>query len=122
MTKDSMPNPLPSVLYKVVSSEVWEAAQREGRFLGAGIDAQDGFIHLSAPDQVVETVEKHFAGQSNLVLIGVEAEKLGESLKWEPSRGGALFPHVYGPIELNAVTNVQPLPLGADGKHQFPTN
>ena len=107
-------------LYKVVSAEVWRRAEAEGLFRGAGIDLQDGFIHLSSPDQVVETVEKHFAGQENLLLVTIDGDKLGQALRWEPSRGGDLFPHVYGEIRFDAVVQVDLLPTGDDGKHIFP--
>ena len=111
-----MANPL----YKVVPSLVWKEAESTGFFRGAGIDLQDGFIHLSAPGQVVETVTLHFAGQKNLLLVTIDGDKLGDSLQWEPSRGGELFPHVYGAIPIETVERVDPLPLGEDGNHQFP--
>ncbi len=107
-------------LYKVVSLATWETVQLDGVFRGAGIDISDGFIHLSAADQVVETVRKHFAGEQDLLLISVDADALGDDLRWEPSRGGALFPHVYGQINLDAVIDAVPLPLGHDGTHEFP--
>ena len=107
-------------LYKVLSADLWQQAEAEGEFRGAGIDLQDGFIHLSAPDQVKETVAKHFAGQGELVLVTVDGDRLGDSLKWEASRGGALFPHVYGVISMEAVQCVEPLPLNADSVHEFP--
>lgn len=107
-------------LFKVVSKTTWQAAEREGVFRGVGIDVADGFIHLSAAGQVVETVEKHFAGQTDLVLVSVDADALGETLKWEPSRGGALFPHVYGEISIEAVIEVVALPRSDDGTHEFP--
>lgn len=107
-------------LYKVLSAEVWQEAESSGQFGGAGIDLTDGFIHLSAPNQVKETVAKHFADQSDLLLVTVDGSRLGSILKWEESRGGALFPHVYGVIPMGAVEKVEPLPLGEDGAHQFP--
>ncbi len=88
--------------------------------MGAPVDLADGFIHFSTAAQVAETAAKHFAGQRDLLLIAVAAEQLGERLKWEPSRGGALFPHLYGPLELKAVTKADPLPIGPDGWHVFP--
>jgi uncharacterized protein (DUF952 family) len=81
---------------------------------------QDGYIHFSGPDQVAETAAKHFAGAADLVLVAVDAPALGSALKWEPSRGGALFPHLYGALPLGAVRWVKPLPLGPDGRHAFP--
>jgi uncharacterized protein (DUF952 family) len=107
-------------LYKVLARQLWEAAEMAGQFAGAGIDLQDGFIHLSSTDQVVETVQKHFAGQDDLMLISIDEELLGESLRWEVSRGGALFPHVYGPIPLSAILQVQSLPMDENGGHRFP--
>ena len=83
---------------------------------------KDGFIHLSSPTQVVETVALHFAGQTNLLLITVDGDKLGKSLRWETSRGGELFPHVYGEITMDHVLAVDTLPLGDDGKHVFPNS
>jgi len=107
-------------LYKVVPAEVWRSAEQEGLFRGSGIDLQDGFIHLSAADQVVETVARHFAGQKDLMLITIDGDKLGSALRWEPSRDAALFPHVYGVIPIEAVEKVDPLPLADDGTHRFP--
>ncbi|MEL7338002.1 MAG: DUF952 domain-containing protein, partial [Planctomycetota bacterium] len=101
--------------------DVWQTALATGQFFGSGIDLQDGFIHLSGRDQVVETAARHFAGQSNLVLVAIAEATLGETLRWEPSRGGALFPHVYGSIDTSTVLWVKPLPLGPDGTHQFPS-
>jgi uncharacterized protein (DUF952 family) len=107
-------------LYKVLPAVIWRSAQAEGLFRGAGIDLEDGFIHLSSADQVVETVTKHFADQDGLLLVTIDAEKLGPALRWEPSRGGELFPHVYDVIPMDAVQKVDPLPLGDDGTHRFP--
>lgn len=89
-------------------------------FRGSAIDRQDGFIHFSSAEQAPETAAKHFAGERDLVLLRVDAARLGNRLKWEPSRGGALFPHLYGGLEVAAVIRVDPLPLAADGHHKFP--
>lgn len=89
-------------------------------FPGSAIDRQDGFIHFSSAEQAPETAAKHFAGERDLVLLRVDAARLGNRLKWEPSRGGALFPHLYGGLEVAAVIRVDPLPLAADGHHKFP--
>ena len=89
-------------------------------FRGSEVDLRDGFIHFSSAAQVVETAGKHFAGQSDLLLVRIDSAKLGDLLKWEPSRGGALFPHLYGDLDLTAVTRVEPLPLGPGGRHVFP--
>lgn len=107
-------------LFKVLATDLWNEAESAGQFKGSGIDLADGFIHLSAHDQVVETVEKHFAGQTDLVIVEVLGDKLGDTLVWETSRGGALFPHVYGHIPIDAVLRVDPLVLDEDGKHLFP--
>ncbi|NND98599.1 MAG: DUF952 domain-containing protein [Pirellulaceae bacterium] len=109
-----------ATLYKVVTRSQWRVAESDGVFRGSEVDIADGFIHLSAADQTIETVAKHFAGQSDLMLIAVDAAALGDTVRWEPSRGGALFPHVYGDLPLTAVRGVQPLPIGDDGRHQFP--
>lgn len=108
------------VIFKVLSSDQWAIAQDQGEFHGAAIDLSDGYIHFSAPEQVRETVEKHFAGQKDLVLVGVDPNKLGDELKWEPSRGGALFPHLYGSLKLDCVVSVDELKLDKDGRHIFP--
>jgi uncharacterized protein (DUF952 family) len=109
-----------TTLYKICPATLWKKAERAGVFTGSDADHRDSFIHFSAAGQVIETAAKHFAGQNDLLLIGVDAAKLGDALKWEPSRGGALFPHLYGHLSLAAVTSVQPLPLGPDGRHVFP--
>lgn len=108
------------LIYKIVPEPLWHAAEAAGRFHGASVDIADGFIHFSTAAQVKETAAKHFAGQSDLLLVAVDGARLGEALKYEPSRGGALFPHLYGPLGLDAVTWTRPLPLGADGGHVFP--
>ena len=108
------------VIYKICDAAQWRQAQASGMFRGAGVDAQDGYIHFSGPDQVVETAAKHFAGIADLVLVAVDAAALGAALKWERSRGGALFPHLHGGLPLAAVLWAKPLPLGADGRHVFP--
>jgi len=110
----------PSTIYKLVPAALWREAENAGRFTGSAADLRDGFIHFSTAAQLAETAAKHFAGQSDLLLVGADAARLGEALRWEPSRGGALFPHLYGALELAAVTRVEPLPLGPDGRHCFP--
>ena len=107
------------VIYKIVTSEHWGEAEKAGVFKGAPVDLADGYIHFSTADQVAETAAKHFAGQDNLLIVAVEAGALGQTLIFEPSRGGQLFPHLYDDLPLHAVRSVQPLPLGADGRHQF---
>ena len=107
-------------LYKICPATLWHEAERAGRFAGSPVDVQDGFIHFSTAAQVAETAAKHFDGQSDLVLVRLDAARLGAALKWEPSRGAALFPHLYGDLDLKAVRKVEPLPLGPDGRHVFP--
>src|SRR4051794_8703747 len=104
------------LIYKICPQSLWAVAQMAGSFRGAAVDQHDGFIHFSTAAQVAETAARHFAGADNLVLIAVDATALGEALRWEPSRGGALFPHFYGVLPLAAVRWVKPLPLGADGR------
>lgn len=99
-----------TIIYKIVAAKEWRAAEAEGVFLGAAIDLADGYIHFSSAAQVEETAAKHFAGQNDLLLVTIDAEKLGEALKWEVSRGGALFPHLYAPLMFDAVVAVSLLP------------
>jgi uncharacterized protein (DUF952 family) len=108
-----------TLVYKIVATEAWSAAEREGVFNGAAVDLADGYIHLSTAEQAPETAAKWFAGRVDLTLVAVDAEALGAALRWEPSRGGALFPHLYGPLPMSAVVSAQPLPLGPDGRHAF---
>ena len=108
------------IIYKICPQALWQEAEPAGVFKGAAIDLSDGYIHFSTAEQAEETAAKHFAGQNGLVLVSIDADWLGESLKWEASRGGALFPHLYGDLPLAAVTRVDPLPLGPDGRHVFP--
>jgi len=108
------------LIYKICPASLWGEAERAGAFAGAPVDRADGFIHFSTAAQVRETAAKHFAGEPDLLLVAVEAGTLGEALRWEPSRGGALFPHLYGPLPLTAVLWTRPLPLGPDGAHRFP--
>jgi len=108
------------IIYKIVPEALWRDAERNGSFTGAPIDVADGFIHFSTGGQVRETAAKHFAGQTGLLLVAIDGASLGAALKYEVSRGGALFPHLYGALDLEAVLWVRPLPLGADGAHEFP--
>ena len=109
-----------TILYKICPCPLWLEAERAGVFRGSPVDHQDGFIHFSTAAQVKETAARHFAGEDDLVLVAVDTGRLGDRLKWEPSRGGALFPHLYGDLLMDAVRGVVPLPLGADGRHVFP--
>lgn len=108
------------LVYKIVPRMLWEAAEATGVFAGASIDFEDGFIHLSSAAQVKETARLYFADQADLLLIGVDTAAVGDALKWEASRGGDLFPHLYAPLEFSAVDFIVPLPIGPDGAHQFP--
>jgi uncharacterized protein (DUF952 family) len=108
------------VIYKVVSEEAWQIALDLGIFLGAAIDLQDGFIHLSTKAQVQETVRLHFRGQDHLLLVAFQAESFGNALEWEPSRGGSLFPHLYGALDPRTAVGCISLPMNLDGTHTFP--
>lgn len=107
------------LIYKILRRPEWDAFRAAGETLGAPVDLADGFIHFSAAPQLAETAAKWFAGQSDLVLVAFEADALGEALKWEPSRGGALFPHLYRKLQIAEVVWDKSLPLGAAG-HIFP--
>lgn len=109
-------------IYKICPEKLWREAEKAGRFDGAPIDLADGYIHFSAAGQVKETAAKHFAGQTDLLLVALDADLLGDSLRWEVSRGGALFPHLYAPLDPSTALWVKPLPLGADGVHIFPAD
>lgn len=106
--------------YKICDRRLWEQARQGGRYFGSIDDARDGFIHLSAPEQVAATLLRHFADQDDLVLIGVDVSRLGKALRWEPSRGGALFPHLYEPPDFSAVVSEVPLVRGPDGRYRTP--
>lgn len=106
-------------IYKILRAGEWAALERHGETSGAPIDEADGFIHFSTADQVAETAAKHFAGLEGLVLAAFEADALGPALRWEPSRGGALFPHLYAPLRRDDVLWHADLPL-EDGAHRFP--
>jgi uncharacterized protein (DUF952 family) len=107
------------VVYKIVATEEWAKAQAAGVFTGVAIDRADGFIHFSTAEQAPETASKWFAGRGDLTLAAIDAEALGKDLRWEPSRGGALFPHLYAPLPMSAVLWARLLPLGSDGGHVF---
>ena len=108
------------MIFKICTATEWSDAERAGVYRGSAVDRRHGFIHFSTAEQAAETAARHFAGQRDLVLVTVDADALGERLKWEPSRGGALFPHLYGDLHLPAVRKVEPLPLDAAGHHVFP--
>lgn len=110
-----------TTIYKICPAALWRKAVRDGVFHGSADDKRDGFIHFSTAAQVRETATKHFSGQEDLLLIAVDSERLGARLKWEASRGGALFPHLYGDMELSATGRIDMLPAGPDGLHIFPS-
>jgi uncharacterized protein (DUF952 family) len=107
-------------IYKICTAAEWRQAEQAGTYRGSAADRRDGFIHFSTAAQAAGTAAKWFAGQRDLVLVAVNADALGDTLKWEPSRGGALFPHLYGELPLGVVRRVDPLPLDAAGRHVFP--
>jgi uncharacterized protein (DUF952 family) len=107
-------------IYKICEAAQWAEAERAGEFRGSTIDLADGYIHFSTAGQVAETAAKHFARMSGLVLVAVAADDVSSNLKWEPSRGGALFPHLYGVLPMAAVRWTKPLPLNSSGMHMLP--
>lgn len=109
-----------ALIFKLSSRSQWLEAEASGRFTGAPVDLKDGYIHFSTGAQVRETAARHFAEETALIVAAVDPEKLGPALKWEPSRGGDLFPHLYGELPMEAVVYVADVPLGDDGRHVFP--
>jgi uncharacterized protein (DUF952 family) len=109
-----------TTLYKIATTAQWAEAEAAGVFAGAPVDRADGYIHFSDHETVAETAARHFAGAADLLLVAVDAAAVGPELRFEPSRGGRLFPHLYAPLPLAAVLWVRPLPLAADGHHAFP--
>ena len=107
-------------IYHVCRAEEWRAARAAGSHAGSSQDLADGFIHCSDASQVVASVAKHRAGQDGLVILEIDGAALGATLRWEKSRGGALFPHIHGVLPVAAVLRSADLPLGADGRHHFP--
>jgi len=107
------------LIYKIATAALWHEAEAKGAFTGAPIDLKDGYIHFSTAEQAQETVALHFKGQDDLVIVAVSTEPLQDALKWEASRGGQLFPHLYKDLPLAAVQWVKPLRMKADGSHDF---
>lgn len=107
------------LIFKILTFSQWQELDQIGVFYGAPVDRTDGFIHFSGADQVEETARKHFGGMAGLMLVAVDAAALGAALKYEASRGGARFPHYYGVLEKGHIVYARPLPLGADGLHDF---
>ena len=108
------------LIYKICTAAQWEEAVAVGRFDGAPADIADGYIHFSTAGQVAETARRHFSARRDLLLVAVNADALGPALKWEPSRGGDLFPHLYAALPVSAAASVDPLPPGDNGVHVFP--
>lgn len=109
----------PKEAFKIVDASEWAMAETAETYAGSAVDLADGYIHLSTADQLAETVRKHYAGRENLLLLTVDLAVLGETLVWEPSRGGALFPHIYGPLPASAVTATKRFSVDADGSMVF---
>ena len=107
-------------IYKIVPKALWAEAVPSGLFVGSPLDIADGFIHFSTAAQVHETARRHFAGVTELLLVAVAVEALGTAIRWEPSRNGDLFPHLYGPLPVKLATWVKPMATGADGKPIVP--
>ena len=107
-------------IYKICPASAWREAERQGVFRGSPVDVGDGFIHFSTASQVEETARKHFSGQTGLFLIAVDADALGDALRWERSRNDELFPHLYGELDLGAVTGVLSMRARSDGFHELP--
>lgn len=111
-----------STIYKIMSEAQWAKTKAAGEFAGAEIDLADGYIHFSTAQQVRETAAKHFANRSDLVLLSVNSDRLGDAIRWEPSRGGDLFPHLYSILSIDDVIMVDTMPLSEDGEHVFPVH
>ncbi len=107
------------LVFKIVGAAEWRAAEAAGVFAGSEADRADGFIHFSSAAQAPETAAKWFKGRGDLILVAIDAVALGAKLKWEPSRGGDLFPHLYGPLPMSAVVWSRPLYIGDEGRHRF---
>jgi uncharacterized protein (DUF952 family) len=107
-------------IYKICPASAWREAERQGVYRGSADDIRDGFIHFSEASQVAGTARKHFSGQTGLFLVAVDADVLGDALRWEPSRNDELFPHLYGELDLGAVLGVLNMPVRSDGLHDIP--
>ena len=109
-----------TTIYKICERTAWEKAEAAGQFAGSSADNRDGFIHFSTAAQLPGTAAKHFAGLSDLMLVAVDGDALGGALKWEPSRGNELFPHLYAALPLSAVLWARPLADEIEGRRAFP--
>jgi uncharacterized protein (DUF952 family) len=107
-------------IFKICSASEWAEAARSGTFRGSPVDLRDGYIHFSTAEQVADTAARHFAGIGGLKLVAVDAEALGSALKWEPARGGTLFPHLFGELAVADALWVKDLPLDDAGRHVLP--
>lgn len=112
-----MSNPI----YKISDQPTWRAAEKAGTFIGSELDIADGFIHFSTAETVEQTAALYYAGVDDLLLIAIDPDKITDALKWEAARTGELFPHLYAPLPISAVLWAQPMPVGDDGKHLFPS-
>jgi uncharacterized protein (DUF952 family) len=117
---DKTRNAVPTTIYKITPASAWREAERQGVYRGSSDDLRDGFIHFSTASQVAETARKHYFGQTGLFLVAVDAEALGDALRWEPSRNDELFPHLYGELDLGAVTAILDMRARSDGYHDIP--
>ena len=111
---------MPTPIFHMCRADEWDAARASGSYPGSSQDRADGFIHFSTAAQIVASAAKHRAGQDGLVLVECDADALGPALKWETSRGGALFPHLHEALDVKKVARAAPLRLGPDGRHLFP--
>ena len=109
-----------AIIYKICPASAWREAERQGVYRGSADDARDGYIHFSTAAQVPGTLAKYYSGQNALFLVAIDAGALGDALRWEPARGGDLFPHLYGELDLGAVLSVSELQMRADGSHVVP--
>ncbi|AQR60942.1 glutathione S-transferase [Brevundimonas sp. LM2] len=113
------PAEAPSVAFKIIAAAEWRRAVSEGTYDGSAVDLADGYIHMSTADQLSTTAEKHYAGQTDLMLLSVDLDQVGDELVWEPSRGGALFPHLYGSLPTGAVTSARACAVSPEGRFVF---
>lgn len=111
---------MPQLIYKICNAAEWQDAAAKGVYRGSAADLRDGFIHFSGADQVTDTLARHYSGQVDLLLIAFEPKSLGPNLRFEPSRGGALFPHLYGALDPTLAISVTATPLGDEGRHILP--
>lgn len=115
-----MPNTDPNLVYKITTAAIWQKARADGVVAPMPVDIADGYMHFSTAGQLRETLARHFAGQSALMLLAVRTADVVENLKWEVSRGGALFPHLYASLGVNSVAWAEPLAVAADGSVELP--